>query len=425
MNENFEAIKSKINLQTKIIQEFSKILDWIKKNPEKVDDVFIRKQLKSLENKLKENGGALSEDLRTLTLARKLTPEEKPISPEVPVEAVKFFIKDKKLSEIEEITLKRIKSKKKKEEVILKEEKASEYLNLSNRFFQKYAIKLVKEDFFAPLKRDLIKTNLQILPSSYIAMILFTTTLATAISIFLIIFFLLFNFGVQFPFITPSQEEIAIRFLKTFWMVIVFPLATFFVMYIYPSTEKRYLEKIIHQELPFATINMAAISSSLIDPTRIFSILINTGDYPEIGKQFSKIINLVKFNGASLVSAVRTVSFNSPSSKLSELLNGISTTITSGGDLPDFFEKRADTLLLEYKLDREKYTKMAETFMDIYISVVIAAPMILMLLLIMMRISGLGISLGTGMITIIMVLGVTMINIAFLTFLHLKGGVEA
>jgi len=37
-----------------------------------------------------------------------------------------------------------------------------------------------------------------------------------------------------------------------------------------------------------------------------------------------------------------------------------------------------------------------------------------------MKVSGLGISLSTPMITLVMVLGVGMINILFLTFLQLK-----
>jgi len=60
--------------------------------------------------------------------------------------------------------------------------------------------------------------------------------------------------------------------------------------------------------------------------------------------------------------------------------------------------------------------------MDIYISVVIAAPMILMLLLMMMKISGFGVSLSTSMITFLVVGGVSLINIIFLTFSQLKQG---
>ncbi len=124
--------------------------------------------------------------------------------------------------------------------------------------------------------------------------------------------------------------------------------------------------------------------------------------------------------GHDLITSLRNVAFKSPSKKLGELLNGLATTITSGGNLPEFFNKRAESYLFDYKLEREKYTKMAETFMDIYISVVIAAPMILMLLLMMMKISGFGIPLSTSAITIIMILGVCVVNIGFLTFLSLR-----
>ena len=133
-----------------------------------------------------------------------------------------------------------------------------------------------------------------------------------------------------------------------------------------------------------------------------------------------KIINEINVYGMDFVSALRNVASNSPSLRLTELLNGIATTINSGGSLPDFFEKRSQSLLFEYRIEREKNTKSAETFMDIYISVVIAAPMILMLLLIMMRVSGLGVSMSTSMITLMMVMGVTTVNILFLTFLQLK-----
>jgi len=111
---------------------------------------------------------------------------------------------------------------------------------------------------------------------------------------------------------------------------------------------------------------------------------------------------------------------NTSSKKLAELFNGLATTINSGGDLTKFFEERSNSLLFDYNLEKEKNTKLAETFMDIYISVVIAAPMILMLLLMMMRISGLGVPFSTGAITLMMITGVSFINLIFLTFLHIK-----
>jgi len=158
----------------------------------------------------------------------------------------------------------------------------------------------------------------------------------------------------------------------------------------------------------------------MIEPSKIFSVIISTGEYPYLNKEFTKLLNEVNVFGYDLVTALRNIAFNSPSKKLSELLNGLATTITSGGDLSEFFDKRSQTLLFDYRIEREKATKSAETFMDIYISVVIASPMILMLLLIMMKISGLGISLSTTAISLLMVAGVAIVNIIFLVFLQLK-----
>lgn len=316
-------------------------------------------------------------------------------------------------------TLKRLR-KKPKDVVKKKEKKISRYMEVSNNTCYKYAESLSKKDMFSTLNRDLLKANMQIIPKTYISVILFTTFLSVIAAIFIFLFFMFFNFGAKLPIITTVKSGYGIRFIKVFWILIVIPAATFFMMYIYPSLEKKNTETKINQELPFATIHMASISGSMIDPSKIFSIIVSTKEYPYVEKEFVKLVNEINVLGHDLITALRHSAFNSPSDKLAELFNGLATTITSGGDLPMFFDKRAQSLLFEYRIEKEKYTKTAETFMDIYISIVIAAPMILMLLLMMMKISGFGISIGTSTITFLMVTGVAIVNLVFLTFLHLK-----
>ena len=104
-------------------------------------------------------------------------------------------------------------------------------------------------------------------------------------------------------------------------------------MYFYPTLEKGSLAGKINQELPFATINMAAISGSLVDPTKIFSIIILTKEYPAIEKEFIKIINGINIHGYDLITVLRNSAYNSPSKKLADMFNGLATTINSGGDL--------------------------------------------------------------------------------------------
>jgi flagellar protein FlaJ len=323
------------------------------------------------------------------------------------------------LTELEKETLKRIK---KDTEIIAekKEKKPSLYVGISNRLFSDFSTRLMGGDLFKGLPKDLVKANLDFLPKTYVSIIISTTLLSVIVAVLLFIFFLFFNIGVKLPIITIATDTIFARILKTFWILLFIPISTFLFMYLYPSMEKDAARRKINQELPFVTIHMSAIAGSLIDPTKIFSIIVSTKEYPYIEKEFVKLMNSMNILGHDLVSALRGSALNTSSKRLAELFNGMATTINSGGDLPRFFEERASTLLFEYNLEKEKNTKLAETFMDIYISVVIAAPMILMLLLMMMRISGLGVPFSTGAITLMMITGVSFINLIFLTFLHIK-----
>ena len=325
----------------------------------------------------------------------------------------------KEISNLEREIIKRIK----KGERQIKDKqirKPSLYVKTANKLFSNISLSLYKKQTFDSLKKDLVQANLSFLPVSYISVILFTTLLSAIFAFGILLFFLFFSTSIKFPFITFFSGDLISRFTKIFWILLVIPIATFFITYIYPSVEKNYIKNKINQELPFVAIHMSAIAGSMVEPSKVFEIITMTKEYPYTSKEFTKIINEINIYGYNLVNAIKQTATNTSSYKLSELLNGIITTITSGGSLEKFFEKKSQSLLFDYRLEREKYTRTAETFMDIYISVVIAAPMILMLLLLMIKISGLGIDLTTQTLTLIVVGGVSLVNFIFLTFLYLR-----
>jgi len=405
----FNRIFKNLAQVQEILREIQNLFEKIETIPPQDRAVFER-QLQQLEKKLFERNNDSINTLSKINLVQKL--EKEP-------EKVEKKKVDYSLQELDEITLKRLK---KKEKIIVKEKefKPDFFVSISNKYFSSFSNSLVEKGTFDRLKRELSKGNFPYLVKTYVSMMLFSTSLAFLLGIFAMVFFLFFNISSYVPFIIASKEVISTRILKVFWIPIFFPIITFFISYVYPSLERSSIESKINHELPFATIHMSAISGSSIEPSKIFQIIISTKEYPAIEKELYKIINEMNIFGKDLVTALRTAAQKCPSKKLSDLFNGIATTVTSGGDLSDFFDKRANTLLFDYRLEREKETKSAETFMDIYISVVIAAPMILMLLLIMMKVSGIGISLSTGMITLIMISAVVVINIGFLTLLQMK-----
>lgn len=433
-------LKGNIEQQKKISQELNSLLDHLQKAKTEQEKNMIASQIQSLKDSMKQSGQEVSDVLGKAGVAKPLNParaqqpmQQPMIQPQLPIqqpmqmpekktskkEKSKLSKKEKSLLSLEKETLKRLKKKKKKT-VKKKVKKPRKYAWRANKLFSDYSISLLKKGKAPHIEEGIIKSKIPFVPSSYVSVVLFTTILSAIVAFLIFLFLLFFKVSVEFPFISMVEEGFGLRLLKIFWILIAIPLATFLFMYFYPSMEQKAVGKKIDQELPFATLHMAAISGSMIDPSKIFNIIVSTKEYPYLEKEFTRLINQIHIYGYDLISSLKSVAINSPSKRLSELLNGLATTISSGGNLPDFFQERSETLMFEYKIGKEKYTKMAETFMDIYISVVIAAPMILMLLMIMMRISGLGVGMSTSTITTITVLGVFLVNIAFLSFLHLK-----
>ncbi|MEK6910805.1 MAG: type II secretion system F family protein [Nanoarchaeota archaeon] len=288
-------------------------------------------------------------------------------------------------------------------------QKSRGYIKFANKIFFNYVRKMTKDGGFKDLNRFLRKANIEILLESYISLIFLTTLIASVFSII--------GGAVFFYMYTGAITQ---RIIISLAIIFLIPVATYFILYFYPSTEKDSLEGKIDQELPFAVIHMSAISGSGIEPSSIFKIIGLSKEYPNLAKEIRKILNQINIYGYDLVTALNNVSRNTPSAKLAELLLGLSTNISSGGALQTFFEKRAETLLLTYRLEREKFTKTAETFMDIYITVVIAAPMILLLIFILLSVGDFNIGISPQLGTVVLILLVGLVNLVFLGIIHLK-----
>ncbi len=303
--------------------------------------------------------------------------------------------------------------------------KPSAYAMLANRIFRNTSSNLVEKGYFERLNKNLRTISSPFLVMSYVSMIFLTVLISFILGIALLIFLLYFNVSALYPFINlvNSDESIILRLVKLVWIVFIIPLATGFLMYLYPRTEGKNMGSKIDQELPFVTIHMSAIASSGVEPLTIFKIILKSEEYFYTNSELRKLMNLINFQGKDMVGALKTVSRTSPSAKLRDLLDGMATSITSGGSLVEFLDKHAENLLLDYRLERERYTKTSETFMDIYISIVIAAPMIFLMLFIIMGSTGMlsnFIGLSVNALNLLLVMAIVFLNISFLIFLRYK-----
>ena len=140
---------------------------------------------------------------------------------------------------------------------------------------------------------------------------------------------------------------------------------------------------------------MAAVAGSGAQPISIFNLVLNTGEYRGLEVEIRKIVNYVNLFGYDLTTALRNVANTTPSPKFRELLNGIVTTLETGGDLKHYLQEKANEALSSYKLDRKKYVEAISTYSDIYVSVLIAAPLLFIVTLAMINVLGGSICFGS------------------------------
>lgn len=430
MNSRLQELNRNIEAEARMARELAGFVEMAE-NSGSGEKVMFMQVINSLRRRIILLNNSIPELLNQTSLANKL-PGQKPKTPdveEVQIDEGKSRVvvhkKDKKdflreLNISEEVIRKLKKRKPEEEEESIVFKKPSFYGKLANKVFLKISEEWVRKGNFKILSLNLKRSNLNILTTTYLSMMFFSIILSVFAGILILGFLIMFGISFEWPFISIHSGGYLSRFFKLFWIIFLVPILTGVSFYFFPGMEKNSLAKRIDQELPFVVIHMASISGSGIEPSEIFKIIGLSKEYKNTKKEIRKILNQINIYGYNLTNALRNVALATPSPKLAELLNGIGVTINSGGDINSFFEKRAESLLLDYRLEREKFTKNAETFMDIYISIVIAAPMILLMLLIMISVSGIQTGFGVTEMTLGIIGIVAIINLIFLTFLHLK-----
>lgn len=265
-------------------------------------------------------------------------------------------------------------------------------------------------DRFGSLKRQLAQVSLGILFESYIANMLFYTTLGSAIVLAYSVFALLL-LGIG-----PLVAVLA--------SILISGAAAATIMgifYLYPFYLIASKRKSIESNLPFALNHMGALAASGVPPHTMFKLLTDATEYGEIANEARRIVRNVEIFGMDITTSMRQVASRTPSAAFRQFLSGIVATISTGGDLRAHLRSSAQEALLDYRLKRERYIESLSTYADFYVGVLIAAPLFFISILSLLAIIG-GELIGLP-INVVLSLGIYIIlpvlNIAFLIFVHL------
>jgi len=262
--------------------------------------------------------------------------------------------------------------------------------------------------YFLALKESLLMADAKILFRTYLSLMFFITFIT-----FLLTFLMTLVFSIYL------KLDIIFTIIGLIVLPSFFASITLFLIYAYPVSTTQTRRRDIDANLPFALTHMAAVAQSGAPPITIFKILSKFEEYGEISKEAGKITRDVEVFGLDATSALREIFLKCPSSKFKDVLQGILTTIQSGGNLRAYLMEESGKAMFEYTVKRERYNQLLSVYLDLYTALLIAAPMVFIITLSILSTLGGGIlGFTIDQLTNLGVIGLLFLNMVFLTFIH-------
>lgn len=160
--------------------------------------------------------------------------------------------------------------------------------------------------------------------------------------------------------------------------------ATFGIMYIMPGFTASGRTKKITEEMPYFMGYMATLSSSGLVLEGIFKEISKEGTKEEIVRMCQTISRDVDMFGMDIVTALKRGIEVSPSELWKELLEGLVSTVQSGGNLSVYFTATAQVQMEEKKLILQKMTNNLGVVAEMYTILLVVFPLMSIIMLAIM-----------------------------------------
>ncbi len=282
---------------------------------------------------------------------------------------------------------------------------------------EKFALKLfgsLTEPYLGnldSLKTNMKKAGMKTGLHEYISLIILATLITLIVSITVS--------SVMVSLLLANSREIVYSY--TFAIILSFLMSgvAFFVGYYYPSTLASAKKGKIEKALPFAVFYMTTTASSGVNTVEIFKMLSLKGGV--IGEEATKIYSDVKTLGMNLSSALQKAALRTPSPMFSDLLWGMVSIMTTGGDMENYLSGKARLFMSHYRRSLEEYSKSITLYTEIYITLIIVGSLLFIILIaIMSPLMGGATGFGSGTLmlqTFIVFFFMPLISVAFIVIL--------
>jgi flagellar protein FlaJ len=232
---------------------------------------------------------------------------------------------------------------------------------LFGRIVESYA------DYFDNLRLQLKHARMKYSIEEYVSMLFLASIVAFAVVIMAGSFY-----------ITITTTRAFYSFTLSIILSIVAAGGVFFVGYYYPNIKAKGIQSKINKSLPFTAIYMATVAGSDINPAEVFKIVSLKGG--TIGEECERIYRDIQMLGMDVSTAITKAANRTPSAKFSELLWGMLSVTTRGGDLGEYLGEKSKEFMADYRRSLNDYSKQISFYTEIYITLIIVGTLFFIIL---------------------------------------------
>lgn len=190
--------------------------------------------------------------------------------------------------------------------------------------------------------------------------------------------------------------------------------------YLYPVYRADKHKRELDDELPFTTGYMAILASAGVSPEKIF-YSISTLNVPLAASNEARdIIKNINLFGLDVISALEKASSRTPSEKLRDMIEGIISTIHTGGNLGAYLREKFKTAMKLRRLSLKKYSDSLAVLSEVYVALLLTGPLLLVIMLSVMSVlggGGLGIFSSDLLLSLLTYIGIPVCAVIFLIIL--------
>ncbi|MEJ5326803.1 MAG: type II secretion system F family protein [Candidatus Bathyarchaeia archaeon] len=239
-----------------------------------------------------------------------------------------------------------------------------------------------KAERFMPLFKDLDQTlqkaGLKINFKAYISLTILSSLLI-ALAVAAVLPLLLFSICAV-PISSALLFGLGGGLLACFLSIIGF--------YLYPVYHADKHKRELDDELPFTTGYMAILSSAAVPPEKIFYSLSNLNVPLAVSAEAKEVAKGINLFGLDVISALERVSKRTPSEKLRGIIEGIISTIHTGGNLSAFLRGKFKVAMNLKKVGLKKYADNLAILSEIYVALLLTGPLLLVIMVSVMSVMG-------------------------------------